>query len=122
MNRRILVPRRVGIEALFARRRKMRDPRMDTDSRSTRLFARTAAARSLLRWRRKLPQPAWCHMTDQTVHSPYEEALQLARRIEDLVATAPVDASRDPHGARLAQALAGNLIDQLNALRGQRAA
>lgn len=61
-------------------------------------------------------------MTDRTVDAQYEEALRLAHRIEDLVATAPVDAKCDPHGARLAQALAGNLVDQLEALRRQRAA
>ena len=45
-----------------------------------------------------------------SVASTYEQALELALRIDDLIATARRGASGDADGARLAQALTGNLI------------
>jgi hypothetical protein len=52
--------------------------------------------------------------------TPYEEALQLARRVEELVE--PAAADRDGVRARLVKALAGGLVDELAALSAHRAA
>ena len=52
--------------------------------------------------------------------TPYEEALLLGRRIEELVE--PAAADRDGARARLVKALAGSLVDELAALSAHRAA
>jgi hypothetical protein len=61
-------------------------------------------------------------MATELIPSPYDQALELALRIEDLLARARLAPSGVADGGRLAHALTGNLIDQLESLRAVRAA
>lgn len=54
------------------------------------------------------------------VKTPFEHALQLARQIEELLASVQtVLSSHRAYSVRMAQALSGSLIDQLSELASQ---